>query len=1134
MVNIQQTELFDLTTNNKETGFRLERLEVYNWGTFNQHVWHIEPQRENALLTGDIGSGKSTLVDAITTLLVPHHRITYNKAAGAESKERNLYSYIRGEYKNEKDDFTQSAKAISLRGENSYTVLLGYFYSAGFSQGVTLAQVFWLKDNKRNPEKLFIITQKPLTITKHFSGFGSDILKLKNQLRHDNQIELFDNFTKYSASFRKLFGIHNEQALELFYQTVSMKSVGNLTEFVRNHMLEKCDIDSRIQELRHNFDNLSRAHEAILKAKHQITLLKPLADDALLYENLGTTISQLDTCRASLHPYFASQKAELLNKCIVQLEVEIERDQEKIIQYKKDKQELATQEGQIKKSIDDNGGQQLQAIEQEIERLTLEREQKQKTATHYLSLAEKLNLNKNLSEDSFAHNAKLAHTLLEEINVLEKDLQIKQVNVQIEIKAIESQQSEISNELISLKSRKNNIPTSMLTLRKNMASVLNLDESELPFVGELLQVLESEKEWEGSIERVLHGFGLSILVLEEHYSQVNHYVERTQLKGKLIYYRINPEKIPTQATQTDKNSLISKLQIKSENIFSSWLENELTHRFNYICCKNLDDFRRLPIAMTPNGLIKSKGQRHEKDDRYALNDRSRYILGWSNQQKIDVLSNKLEQLNKHGQQLVDQLIQFVDQQNNERKKHDICRDLLAVQHYSDINWQPLAQKAQTLIEKKQQIEKSSDILKTLKNQLEEIQQQLHKKSEEQDLLQRKIGGKEEQLENHKKSLKLANDDKNDFIEPNIRTTLEEYQKIILTKLNITIITLNNIEKCLHHTREYLQKELNEQEKKHKNLISSITRQMQSYKHHYPAETTEVDTTPEAAKDYIQMLSVLENADLPRHENRFKELLNQGTINSIALFQNQLNKEKQDIENRIIAINLSLHDIEYSTGTYIKLLIDNTQDIEIRDFQQDLRRCLQNTLSDRNFYDEDKFLQVKKLIERFNGREGLADLDKRWTQKVCDVRNWFNFSASERWIEDDSEKEFYSDSSGKSGGQKEKLAYTILASALAYQFGLKWGETQSRSFRFVVIDEAFGKGSNDSTRYALELFKRLNLQLLIVTPLQKIHVIEDYVSSIHYIENQNGCNSVIRNLTIKEYHAEKHKFNKETHDLTSAN
>ena len=142
--------------------------------------------------------------------------------------------------------------------------------------------------------------------------------------------------------------------------------------------------------------------------------------------------------------------------------------------------------------------------------------------------------------------------------------------------------------------------------------------------------------------------------------------------------------------------------------------------------------------------------------------------------------------------------------------------------------------------------------------------------------------------------------------------------------------------------------------------------------------------------------------------------------------------------------------------------------------------------------------------------------------LTDVRNWFVFAASERWREDDREHEHYSDSGGKSGGQKEKLAYTILAASLAYQFGLAWGEKRSRSFRFVVIDEAFGRGSDESAQYGLKLFQQLNLQLLIVTPLQKIFIIEPYVASVGFVHNEEGRDSKLRNLSIEEYRAEKNK------------
>ncbi len=199
------------------------------------------------------------------------------------------------------------------------------------------------------------------------------------------------------------------------------------------------------------------------------------------------------------------------------------------------------------------------------------------------------------------------------------------------------------------------------------------------------------------------------------------------------------------------------------------------------------------------------------------------------------------------------------------------------------------------------------------------------------------------------------------------------------------------------------------------------------------------------------------------------------------------------------------------------------------FRADLRSLTNDSLVvDGDQYSEQRFLDVKRIIERFRGRDGYAESDKSWTRRVTDVRNWFVFSASERDIETDAEWEHYSDSDGKSGGQKEKLAYTILAASLAYQFGLEWGVARSKDFRFAVIDEAFGRGSDASTRYALELFAKLGLQLLIVTPLQKVHVIEPYVKAIGFVDNPTGTFSRLQTMTIEEY-----RSRRDGHRVTAA-
>lgn len=1113
----------DFGSDESQAGFRLECFELFNWGTFDQHIWRIQPKRRNALLTGDIGSGKSTLVDALTSLLVPHNRIIYNRAAGAEGRERSLYSYIRGEYKREQDLFTQSAKPVSLRDENSYTVLLACFYNQGFDQLATLAQIFWIKEGQRNPERFFVFSELPLTIADDFSGFGVNILDLKKRLRNRPKVDVYDNFKEYAGRFRRYFGIQQEQALDLFYQTVSMKSVGNLTDFVRNHMLEKSDTEGRIDALRRAFDNLNRAHAAVLKAKAQIERLGPLVEDGKLHIKINEEIEELTACRDALSVWFASKKMDLCAKQITRLQSEIADLNRRLLRLQREIEELRLKADSIKAGIEDSGGSRLRAIDQDIARLEPERNKRRLTDERYQNYLQLLELPPATTEERFHQNRQKAESQLREQDVQSTRLDEARTDLAIKIREIKTQGDDLEQELASLRKRRSNIPRRQLEMRRIMTEDLEIAEDELPFVGELLQVDGAESRWEGAIERLLRSFGLSLLVPEVNYMRVSRYVDRTKLKERLIYYRTTPEQGRVTAPASEPDMLYRKLRIKPESPFYEWLERWLRSHFDHICCRDLEQFRRQPKAITEQGQIKTGGRRHEKDDRHLLHDRSRYVLGWSNAEKINTLEVQLERLAKK----MIQLANTSEQLNNKLiaigQRRDSARDLLNIHAFEDIHWQHTAAEIQMLLDEKRRIEESSNRLKDLRTQLRMVEGAIEKKEDKRLEENRNSGRLEAQLESANSELETAQQQAALWQAQERAHLLPRLQLLYAAALPKITLSLQNLQRSEQSLREHTQNLLNNERKRLERIAERLISSMQRYKNDYPAETQEVDVAIEALPEYRDMLTALETEDLPRHEARFRAMLKEETIQGVAMFQAQLDREQKEIKEKIDTINRSLRDIEYSPGSYIMLLRDRTIDIEIRQFREQLKQVLSGALDEDELYSEEKFHQVKTIIDRFNGREGLADQDRRWTQKVTDVRNWYNFSASERWNLDESEKEFFSDTAGKSGGQKEKLAYTILASALAYQFGLEWGAVQSRSFRFVVIDEAFGRGSDESTRYALELFKRLNLQLLIVTPLQKIHIIEEYINAVHFVHNEDDCNSILRNLTVEEYRQEKARY-----------
>lgn len=381
----------DMRSGSTETaplGFRLARLEVFNWGTFHARVWRIEPGGENALLTGDIGSGKSTLVDALTTLLVPPRKITYNKAAGAEVRERSLYSYVRGEYRSVSNELTGSAQAQSLRGENSYSVILGVFADRVAERNVTVAQVFWSKEGERNPERLYVVSNDRLTITEDFTGFGQDIQRLRKRLRGDPRVALFDSFEEYSVRLRRELGVPHAQALDLFYQTVSMKSVGNLTEFVRRHMLEPDDTDDRIRALIGNFENLNHAHDAVVRARDQIERLAPIAADGERLEAQESYVGALRRAREALAAYFAGHRAGLLERHIEQLEFDKGKWEQQLEGERTRLEELSRRRAELQAAIERQGGGRIREIDATIAQKEIERgRQRKMTRTTGASVA---------------------------------------------------------------------------------------------------------------------------------------------------------------------------------------------------------------------------------------------------------------------------------------------------------------------------------------------------------------------------------------------------------------------------------------------------------------------------------------------------------------------------------------------------------------------------------------------------------------------------------------------------------------------------------------------------------------------------------------------------------------------------
>src|SRR5205823_5177839 len=187
-------------------------------------------------------------------------------------------------------------------------VILGVFVNRGYESRATLAQVFWFASTANQPNRLFVVADRQLAIATDFAGFGDHIAALKQRLRNSGA-RTYDHFPQYGTDFRRQLGIDSEQAMELFHQTVSMKAVGNLNDFVRSHMLEPFDADTWTKRLVDHFEDLTKAHEAVHKARTQLTLLEPLLAECDTYDELDRATTGAKAEREALRFYCAHRKA---------------------------------------------------------------------------------------------------------------------------------------------------------------------------------------------------------------------------------------------------------------------------------------------------------------------------------------------------------------------------------------------------------------------------------------------------------------------------------------------------------------------------------------------------------------------------------------------------------------------------------------------------------------------------------------------------------------------------------------------------------------------------------------------------------------------------------------------------------
>lgn len=1129
-----QYDLF--TTNPGTSGYRLNYMELFNWGTFHNKVYRIEPRGNNSLLTGANASGKSTLIDSLLTLLVPAKKDRfYNQSSGNEKKgDRTEETYVLGNYGNMQSEGEASTRRQQLRDKNTYSVILASFTN-NFKNVVTLFQVRWFVNGEL--KCTFGFSTNALHITDDFSTFDAKGYWRKTLDRKYNvnvpkkQIEFYDTIKDYKDRIVHSMGLRSDKALTLFNQIVGVKVLNDLDDFIRNNMLEQRDTEEEYNRLNDSFARLIEARTTIEKVSEQIGQLKPIDEKARQLENIATALRELQTTREMAVYWFAQKNKELANTRIYELNEKLAGHKKDLELLNQEREELKAKESTLRFSIEsDDVGRQIRLLKEEINRLEQKKKNRLSKLEEYNKKALEVGFDENPTEQVFIENREIAKTKRDNCQ-LESDAKHKELGrAEVDKEQIKEKIDENIKTLDILKKNNNNISGRVTEIREMILQEIHAKAEEIPFIGELIRVKDSEKVWENSIEKILHNFALRLVVPEKYYRQLSQYVNSHDLQGRIVYHRYEntPSLNNFQFREYNESSLIEKIEFNPKSIYSEWVKDVIIENYNYICVDDLDEFYRYgEKVVTKEGLIKSTHNKHEKDDRPQINRRENFVLGWDNKEKIAAIKEIVRGLQDDQKQNANDIREINTKIKEIGKRKDCFDDIFKLfTKYEEINWEETARTIQEKKEEEESLEAANSKVKELQEQLQKVQTALKTledvtiKSKDREIYQI------EQVEMVTANKRLVE-------AQSILNTTGVVDVSSFEGSNPEVLGINydnseerqkSFQSNIKQQEEGKKEEKNRIEREVSALITQFKNPSEEILQKYRDWRSDVHTLPDAQNlhlisEYQKFYEKLKKEDLVRHEQRFNSYLHETLTNQVSSFRMFFVGWEKSIKDTIEMLNKSLKAIDFSTSpsTYIQLVNFKKANADIAEFRKELDGAIPNirevdsSIDGRRNHFEQK---IQPLIQHLR--------DEQWRKKVMDVRNWYSYRAEEFYKETEQKRNVYESMGQLSGGEKAQLTYTILGSAIAYQFGLTKDGLQSNSLRFIAIDEAFKAQDEDKARYLISLCKQLHLQLLVVTPSDNIHIVEDDISFVHYVE-RNGNESRLFDMPIEVFKEERDKF-----------
>ncbi|UXA14543.1 AAA family ATPase [Mycobacterium sp. SMC-8] len=1105
--------------------FHLSRLQVINWGVFDGY--HDIPfSRGGALIAGASGSGKSSLLDAISLGFLPFNRRNFNAsgdntAAGSSAGRRTVDKYVRGAWGQRSDGGT--SRVMYLRGDGTAWSAVAVTYSSDSGRTVTGLVLKWLTGESRNDSSSrFVLGDGDLDIEDvcnrwAAARFDTGVFKTHGW-RFTTKVE-----SQYLAQLYATIGIRaSDAAQQLLGKAKSLKSVGGLEQFVREFMLDEPESLARLPEALKQIDPLVEARELLAVAQKKRKILGDIEKIQQRYASESTDLGIIDLVDLPMvraytdHIRFAQCPAQIaqLDTTIEQLDNEYEDVTRSLNLAKAEADSLNAQISGSSASIGPLQSQ-VTAAETEAEQVSRRR------GAYEDMLAAQQRDTPETADDFWNLREELLAEATELLAKVERNREAS-TDAEYAQKSARMARDEAAKELKRVEHVGSALPEFALLMREQICTAVGVDAGELPYIAELLDLRTDQTRWRTAVEKVLRGVGLRLMVPDQHWTTVLQFVNETNMRGRLQLHHVRAKFLGAEPVAPEPNTLAGKLfPVDPKHPCAAEAVDVVAAAGDHVCVDTPDVFARFRRAVTDTGLYKDSDRLAIKDDRRPLKQ-SEYLYQGDVSAKINALTVDLAAAEEAYQKARRTADDIAAQRQQWRDRAAACKAICEqFPQWSQIDTETADGHADRLREQYELLLADHPDIEALNARADECWTQIQKLMTRRGAIQTRrddLDSRRTQLLELQERLQPA------FVSEPLTELLNRYAAQLPVPLEL-------LDPEPHRDALFgaIKKEREQLRESRRRSYDELARILNTFDTSFPdAIPNNSDNFEERVHDYVALCRHIDERELPEAYERMMRLVTEQAPDAILTLHRVAEQEARRISDQIARVNTGLGAVEFNRGTRLTLRATPRALTAVSELTE-IVRAISRRIAEVGLGDKQAILdQYADILRLRNRLASTAPEDKAWTRDALDVRNRFTFDCAEWDVASEELIRTHSNAGDNSGGEQEKLMAFCLAGALSFNLAAPGhagtDEANRPVFAQLMLDEAFSKSDPQFAQQALQAFRKFGFQLVIVATVQNATTIQPYIDSVVMVSKTEATGrnarpvATVATRTISEFGA----------------